>query len=314
MAEVMMDSQPFLEPLGRPLFSQGKVREMWNLGDGRLLMVATDRISTFDVAHPNGIPDKGRVLTALSTFWMQHPAIRQICLNHFEQFVMGGRFPTSEGLRSCMEIAGRALVVREAKRRFDVECIVRAHITGSAWTAYESMAGPRDGATVAGVKYPPDLRQCQELPELLFTPTTKAEEGHDEDITWSQFIELVGSEQKATQLRSKSLELFRVARKIAVAKGIIIADTKFEFGEDGQGTIMLIDEVLTPDSSRFWDAKQFEPGRPQESFDKQYVRDYAASTGWDKKPPAPEIPPNIAATTAAKYREILFRLTGSRLN
>lgn len=313
MTEVMMDSQPFLEPFGVPLFNRGKVREMYDLGDGHLLMVATDRISTFDVIHPTGIPDKGRVLTELSAFWMRHSRILDVCTNHYVHLV-GNWFDAFRQAKNCPEIVGRALVVKKAAVRLDAECIARAHITGSAWAAYLKADGPKYGATIAGVEYPSGLKESEELPKIVFTPTTKAKVGHDVDITWQMFVDAVDGEERAAQVKATTLQLFRAAREIAKAKGIIIADTKFEFGLDEQGDLMLIDEVLTPDSSRFWPADEFKPGGPQLSFDKQYVRDFVKDIGWDKQLPAPELPVHVVATTADKYREIHLLMTGQRLN
>ena len=284
--------------LDLPLFHRGKVRDTYDLGD-RLLMVATDRISAFDVVLPNGIPDKGLVLSQLSAFWFQQTA--EVVPNHFLRLVDATEV---DGLRLPPEVVGRAMIVRKAQR-IDIECIVRGFLSGSAWEEY------RRQGTVGGMKMPKGLEESQELPEPLFTPTTKAEVGHDEPITWEQMVEMVGT-RAATAMRLRSLALYRYARDYARERGIIIADTKFEFGwlDD---EIILIDEVLTPDSSRFWPADQYQPGRPQPSFDKQFVRDYLSSLGWDRQPPAPELPPDIVERTAEKYREAFRRLTGQEL-
>jgi phosphoribosylaminoimidazole-succinocarboxamide synthase len=284
--------------LDLPLFHRGKVRDTYDLGD-RLLMVATDRISAFDVVLPNGIPDKGLVLSQLSAFWFQQTA--EVVPNHFLRLVDATEV---DGLRLPPEVVGRAMIVRRAQR-IDIECIVRGFLSGSAWEEY------RRQGTVGGMKMPKGLEESQELPEPLFTPTTKAEVGHDEPITWEQMVEMVGT-RAATAMRLRSLALYRYARDYARERGIIIADTKFEFGwlDD---EIILIDEVLTPDSSRFWPADQYQPGRPQPSFDKQFVRDYLSSLGWDRQPPAPELPPDIVERTAEKYREAFRRLTGQEL-
>lgn len=284
--------------LDLPLFHRGKVRDTYDLGD-RLLMVATDRISAFDVVLPNGIPDKGLVLSQLSAFWFQQTA--EVVPNHFLRLVDATEV---DGLRLPPEVVGRAMIVRKAQR-IDIECIVRGFLSGSAWEEY------RRQGTVGGMKMPKGLEESQELPEPLFTPTTKAEVGHDEPITWEQMVEMVGT-RAATAMRLRSLALYRYARDYARERGIIIADTKFEFGwlDD---EIILIDEVLTPDSSRFWPADQYQPGRPQPSFDKQFVRDYLSSLGWDRQPPAPELPPDIVERTAEKYREAFHRLTGQEL-
>jgi len=284
--------------LDLPLFHRGKVRDTYDLGD-RLLMVATDRISAFDVVLPNGIPDKGLVLSQLSAFWFQQTA--EVVPNHFLRLVDATEV---DGLRLPPEVVGRAMIVRKAQR-IDIECIVRGFLSGSAWEEY------RRQGTVGGMKMPKGLEESQELPEPLFTPTTKAEVGHDEPITWEQMVEMVGT-RAATAMRLRSLALYRYARDYARERGIIIADTKFEFGwlDD---EIILIDEVLTPDSSRFWPADQYQPGHPQPSFDKQFVRDYLSSLGWDRQPPAPELPPDIVERTAEKYREAFHRLTGQEL-
>jgi phosphoribosylaminoimidazole-succinocarboxamide synthase len=290
---VLMETQ-----LSLPLYRRGKVRDTYDLGD-RLLMVSTDRISAFDVVLPTGIPDKGLVLTQLSAFWFERTA--DVVPNHFLRLVDS---TAVDGLQVPPDLVGRAMLVRKAQR-IDIECIVRGYLAGSAWEEY------RRHGTVNGEKMPPGLEESQELPEPLFTPTTKAEEGHDQPITWQQMVEMVG-QRAATAMRLRSLALYRYARDYARQRGIIIADTKFEFGwlDD---EIILIDEVLTPDSSRFWPADQYRPGRSQPSFDKQFVRDYLTSLGWDRQPPAPELPPNIVERTAEKYREAFRLLTGQEL-
>ncbi len=292
-APVLMETQ-----LSLPLYRRGKVRDTYDLGD-RLLMVSTDRISAFDVILPTGIPDKGLVLTQLSAFWFERTA--DVVPNHFLRLVDSTEV---DGLQVPPDLVGRAMLVRKAQR-IDVECIVRGYLAGSAWEEY------RRQGTVNGEKMPPGLQESQELPEPLFTPTTKAEEGHDQPITWEQMVEMVG-ERAATAMRLRSLALYRYARDYARERGIIIADTKFEFGwlDD---EIILIDEVLTPDSSRFWPADQYRPGRSQPSFDKQFVRDYLTSLGWNRQPPAPELPPDIVERTAEKYREAFRLLTGREL-
>ncbi|MCS7276836.1 MAG: phosphoribosylaminoimidazolesuccinocarboxamide synthase [Dehalococcoidia bacterium] len=292
-APVLMETQ-----LSLPLYRRGKVRDTYDLGD-RLLMVSTDRISAFDVVLPTGIPDKGLVLTQLSAFWFERTA--DVVPNHFVRVVDSTEV---DGLQVPPDLVGRAMLVRKAQR-IDVECIVRGYLAGSAWEEY------RRQGTVNGEKMPPGLQESQELPEPLFTPTTKAEEGHDQPITWEQMVEMVG-ERAATAMRLRSLALYRYARDYARERGIIIADTKFEFGwlDD---EIILIDEVLTPDSSRFWPADQYRPGRSQPSFDKQFVRDYLTSLGWNRQPPAPELPPDIVERTAEKYREAFRLLTGREL-
>ena len=288
--------------LDLPLFARGKVRDVYDLGD-RLLIVATDRISAFDVVLPTGIPDKGLVLTQLSAFWFEKTG--DIVPNHFLSVVDGTRV---EGLPTELprELIGRAMLVRKT-HRLDLECIVRGYaVLGSAgWAEYH------DTGTISGVRLPPGLKEAQELFEPIFTPTTKAEEGHDENITFDQAVELVG-ERAANAAAVRSLAVYRFGREYARERGIIIADTKFEFGwlDD---EVILIDECLTPDSSRFWPADQYSTGQPQPSFDKQYVRDYLTEVGWDRTPPAPELPPDVAARTGEKYREAFHVLTGREL-
>lgn len=288
--------------LDLPLYTRGKVRDIYDLGD-KLLIVATDRISAFDVVLPTGIPDKGLVLTHLSAFWFEKTG--DIVPNHFLRVVDDTRI---EGVPVELprELIGRAMLVRKAQR-LDVECIVRGYaVLGSAgWAEYH------ETGTISGVKLPKGLKEAQELFEPIFTPTTKAEQGHDENITFDQAAQLVG-ERAANAMALRSLAIYRFGRDYARERGIIIADTKFEFGwlED---EVILIDEALTPDSSRFWPADQYKTGRPQPAFDKQYVRDYLTEIGWDRKPPAPELPPEIAAKTGEKYREAFHRLTGREL-
>ena len=300
-SEVMMDSRTYVRGSGIAFAGAGKTRDFSNVVGGRRLIVATDRVSTYDVVHPNGIPDKGLVLAQLSAFWFLHPDIAAICPNHFLSLVEDW-FPTHQGAVRLKEIAGRALLVRKAMYVYPVECIVRGYITGSAWDEYLKKG------TVSGKRMPRGLLESEEFPEPLFTPTTKAQVGHDEVISWGQFVELVGGERRARRLREWSIRLYVAGRDYARGRGVIIADTKFEFGDD-----MLIDEILTPDSSRFWDAESYEPGRSQFSMDKQYVRNWAAGTGWDKTPPAPELPREVVVETSRRYREIFQRLTGVSL-
>jgi phosphoribosylaminoimidazole-succinocarboxamide synthase len=273
-----------------PLVASGKVREMYDLGD-RLLMVASDRISTYDVVHPNGIPDKGKVLTGLSVFWFGRTG--HIVPNHF--------LSATEGVPE--EARGRAMVVRKLEM-LPVECVVRGYITGSGWKDYQA------NGRVSGVDLPPGLQECEKLPTPIFTPSTKAEEGHDEAIDFEQAAEAVGDRELMGRLRALSLALYNFAADHARERGVILADTKFEFGRDAEGGLVVGDEVLTPDSSRFWPADGYEPGRTQPSFDKQYVRDWASSTGWDKTPPAPEIPDDVVAGTRERYVEAYERITG----
>jgi phosphoribosylaminoimidazole-succinocarboxamide synthase len=286
--------------LDLPLLARGKVRDIYDLGD-RLLIVATDRISAFDAVLPTGIPDKGRVLTQMSAFWFERTG--DIVPNHFLAVVEDTRV---EGvpIELPRDMIGRAMVVRKAER-IDVECVVRGYLSGSGWTDYQA-----DGA-ISGVKLPPELLESQELAEPLFTPTSKADEGHDLPITYKQVVALAG-ERAANAMKVRSLAVYRYGRDFARERGIIIADTKFEFGwlDD---EVILIDEALTPDSSRFWPADEYEPGRAQRSFDKQFVRDYLKKIAWDKAPPAPELPEEIVAKTAEKYVEAFERITGRTL-
>ncbi len=295
-----------------PLYARGKVRDTYALGD-MLLMVTTDRLSAFDVVLPTPIPDKGRVLTTLSAFWfhrfeawMPHHLISTDWEAIADALREAG-VPTVEEYRTLLE--GRTMLVRQA-RPFPVECVVRDYLAGSLWKEYAALA-PRSASTVElyGIRLPNGLRESDRLPQPLFTPATKAQTGHDENISFAQMVQIVG-EEVAHQLRDWSLRLYQEAVDYALSRGIIIADTKFEFGRDAQGRILLIDEVLTPDSSRFWDAALYQPGRPQPSYDKQFVRDYLESIGWNKQPPAPALPPEIVQKTAEKYREACRRLTG----
>ena len=282
------------------LTHRGKVRDTYDLGE-RLLIVATDRISAFDVVLPTGIPDKGAVLTQLSAFWFQRTA--EVVPNHFIRLADGS---SADELPFDLsrEFLGRSMIVHKA-RRVDLECVVRGYLAGSAWDEY------RRWGTVNGVKMPKGLVESQELPEPLFTPTTKAETGHDEPMTFADVVQLAGPDA-ANVLRVRSLALYRYAAQYARARGIIIADTKFEFGWLN-GELIVIDEMLTPDSSRFWAADTYEPGRPQPSFDKQYVRDWLTGSGWNREPPAPELPPDVVEGTAERYREAFRRLTGQEL-
>jgi phosphoribosylaminoimidazole-succinocarboxamide synthase len=274
-----------------PLVAKGKVRELYDLGDS-LLVVASDRISTYDVVHPNPIPDKGAVLTALSTFWFEQTA--GIVANHM--------LSVTDGVPD--EVRGRAMVVRKL-RMLPVECVVRGYITGSGWKDYKA------SGTVSGIALPSGLQESDKLPEAIFTPSTKADVGHDEAIDFDGAIELVGDAELAERAKQVSLAVYTFAAEHARARGVILADTKFELGLDEDGTLTLGDEVLTPDSSRFWPADDYAPGRGQASFDKQFVRDWASSTGWDRTPPAPEIPDDVVAQTREKYIEAYERITGS---
>ena len=276
--------------------ASGKVRELYDAGDGRLLLVASDRISAFDVILPTPIPDKGRVLTALSLHWFALTA--DIVRNH----VISARpqdFP--EGARDP-ELAGRALLVRRLEM-LPLECVVRGYLAGSGWKDYG-----RTGA-VCGIPLPAGLREADRLPRTLFTPSTKATTGHDENITAEQGIELVG-EQRYREVERASIALYERAAAAALERGIILADTKFEFGIDADGALVVADEVLTPDSSRFWPADSYAPGSSPPSFDKQYVRDWLETQAWDKTAPGPELPDDVRDGTAARYREAYERLAG----
>lgn len=273
------------------LLRRGKVRDIYDLGD-RLLLVTTDRLSAFDVVLPNGLPGKGKVLTALSVFWFDFT--RDIVGNHL--------LPEDLSFLSAEErgvVEGRAMLVKRAEP-VPVECVVRGYLSGSAWREY------RANSQVCGIKLPQGLKESEELPEPLFTPTTKAQAGHDQPLTFEQLQSLVGSEL-ASRLRELSLRIYEKASLYAGERGIIIADTKFEFGFYG-GELMLIDELLTPDSSRFWLRETYLPGRPQPSLDKQPVRDWLEGSGWDKSPPAPELPPEVVEETARRYQEVCHRL------
>ena len=273
-----------------PLIASGKVREMYDLGD-RLLMVASDRISTYDAVHPTPIPDKGKVLTGLSAFWFAKTG--HIVANHM--------LSATDGVPE--EARGRALVVRKLKM-LPVECIVRGYITGSGWKDYQATGA------VSGIDLPAGLQESEQLPAPIFTPSTKAEEGHDETIDFDRAAELVGDRDLMDRVRAASIELYQFAAEHARARGVILADTKFEFGLDADGVLTVGDEVLTPDSSRFWPADGYAVGRGQPSFDKQYVRDWATASGWDKQPPAPAIPDDIVAGTRERYIEAYEKITG----
>lgn len=280
-----------------PLVQKGKVRDVYAVGDTHLLIVTTDRLSAFDVVLPDPIPGKGAILTALSNFWFDRMA--GIIANHLADLPLADVLPNAAERR---EVEGRAIVV-DRLTPLPVEAIVRGYIIGSGWKDY------RKSGTVCGIELAPGLEQAEQLPEALFTPSTKAEVGdHDENIDFERCANLLGRE-RAEQVREVSLDIYRAAADYARGKGIIIADTKFEFGLNADDELVLIDEVLTPDSSRFWPADEYRTGISPPSFDKQFVRDYLETLGWDKKPPAPHLPPEIAERTAAKYREALDRLT-----
>jgi phosphoribosylaminoimidazole-succinocarboxamide synthase len=273
-----------------PLIASGKVRDIYDLGDS-LLLVASDRISTYDVVHPTPIPGKGSVLTGLSTFWFETTG--EIIPNHL--------LSVSDGVPA--EARGRGMQVKRLKM-LPVECVVRGYLSGSGWKDYQATGA------VSGIALPDGLRESDRLPEPIFTPSTKADVGHDEAIDFEGAAELVGDRKLAERLRDVSLAVYNHAAEHARSRGIILADTKFEFGLDADGELTLGDEVCTPDSSRFWPADQYEPGRGQPSFDKQFVRDWASGTGWDRNPPAPAIPDDIVERTRAKYVEAYELITG----
>jgi phosphoribosylaminoimidazole-succinocarboxamide synthase len=278
------------------LRASGKVRDLYDAGPDRLLLVATDRISAFDVILPTPIPDKGRVLTGLSLFWFDRTA--DLVANH-----LVSADPSAGGF--APDLAGRALLVRRADV-IALECVARGYLSGSGWSQYR-----RDGS-VCGVALPPGLVESDRLPEPIFTPTTKASEGHDLPLTPAEAADLVGV-GLYERLKELTLTIYDRAASVAAGRGVILADTKFEFGFC-RGELLLVDEVCTPDSSRFWPADTYEPGHAQPSFDKQYVRDWLDASGWDHELPAPELPADVVANTAARYREAYERLTGERFS
>jgi phosphoribosylaminoimidazole-succinocarboxamide synthase len=275
--------------------SSGKVRDIYAVGEDRLLLVASDRISTYDVVHPTPIPDKGKLLTGLTAFWLERTG--DVCPNHLISFT---EVPE--------EFRGRAMLV-ERLEMVPVECVVRGYITGSGWKDYQSTGA------VCGIELPDGLRESEQLPEPIFTPATKAEVGdHDENVDFDRAAEIVGDRELLEELRRLSVAIYELGAAHARERGIILADTKFEFGRRPDGTIVLGDEVMTPDSSRFWPADGYEPGRGQPSFDKQYVRDWAAGSGWDKTPPAPALPDDVIERTRALYVDAYERITGERFS
>ena len=275
-----------------PKLASGKVREIYEgPEEGTLLLVASDRISTYDVVHPTPIPDKGAVLTGLSAFWFENTG--NIVANHL--------ISVTDGVPA--EARGRGMLVSRLEM-LPVECVVRGYITGSGWKDYQATG------SVSGIELPPGLQESDRLPEPLFTPSTKAEVGHDEAIDFEGAVGLIGDRALAERVRDVSIALYEFAADHARERGIILADTKFELGLDSDGVLTVGDEVCTPDSSRFWPADQYEPGRSQPSFDKQYVRDWASGTGWDRTPPAPPIPDDVVARTREKYIEAYERITG----
>ena len=277
----------------------GKVRDIYELPDDQLLLVATDRISAFDVVMPNGIPDKGRVLTQISAFWFG--MLGDVCKNHIVSMAMKD---LPEEFQS-EEMDGRFMLCKKTEV-VPIECVIRGYLAGSGWKEY------KESGTVCGVALPEKLKEGSQLPEPIFTPATKAELGdHDENVTFQRAAEVVGVETM-TELRDKAMGLYMKARDYAAERGIILADTKFEFGRDTDGEIIVIDEVLTPDSSRFWPADTWKPGRSQPSFDKQFVRDYLDKIKFDRTPPGPTLPADIVQKTSARYIEAFTRLTGQK--
>jgi phosphoribosylaminoimidazole-succinocarboxamide synthase len=285
-----------------PLFAQGKVRDVYDLGD-ELLIVATDRISAFDVVLPTGIPGKGKVLTQMSLFWFD--LVKNVAESHLIASDVDAYPEELKKYRNILE--KRSMLVKKAQR-IDVECVVRGYLAGSLWKEYKNQAvlGKSDTIELYGIQLPSHLVESERLPYPIFTPTTKAEEGHDLGLTLDQVKEMVG-EKTAMDLRSKSIQVYKKAADYAERRGMIIADTKFEFGTI-DGRMILIDEIFSSDSSRFWDKKVYKKGRPQESFDKQYVRDYLETIHWDKKPPAPPLPEEVIMKTLEKYQQAYDRM------
>jgi phosphoribosylaminoimidazole-succinocarboxamide synthase len=283
------------------LYARGKVRDTYDLGGGRLLIVATDRISAFDVVLPQGVPDKGVVLTQLSAFWFEKTA--DVMPNHMLRLV--SNCDNADLPFPCPHtISGRSMIVRRAKR-VDIECVARGYLSGSGWVEYQQ------SGSVCGISLPAGLRESDKLPEPIFTPSTKAASGHDLNISFAEVANLIG-EEAATQVRDATLAIYRFAADYALDRGIIVADTKLEFGwQDDR--LIVIDELVTPDSSRFWDAATYEPGKSQPSFDKQPVRDWLIASGWNREPPPPDLPKKVVADTSDRYREAFRRLTGHEL-
>jgi phosphoribosylaminoimidazole-succinocarboxamide synthase len=284
-----------------PLHASGKVRDVYRVGDQQLLFVATDRISAFDYILATGIPHKGHILSQISLFWFDYLA--DIVPNHLITADVG-QYPPAVG-KYADQLRGRSMLVQRAEM-FPVECVVRGYISGSAWKEYKTTG------RISGIKLPEDLKESDAFPEPIFTPSTKATTGHDENISYDQMCKIVGVET-ASHLRDLTLRVYKKAAAYARQRGIIIADTKFEFGRTAKG-ITLADEVLTPDSSRFWPADKYAPGRPQDSYDKQYVRDYLEQIHWNKQQPAPALPADVALRTSEKYLEAYFQLTGHKLD
>jgi len=283
-----------------PRLGRGKVRDIYGVGDDKMLIVVSDRLSAFDVILPDPIPEKGRVLNEMANFWFGK-------LGHIVPNQLTGIDPQTvvKGEDEKAQVKGRSIVVRKLKP-LPIEAVVRGYIIGSGWKDYQKTG------KVCGIELPKGLQQAQKLPQPIFTPATKAESGHDENISFEEVVKLIGKDL-AEKVRDISIRLYQEASEYAATRGIIIADTKFEFGTDAKGNLVLIDEVLTADSSRFWPADSYQVGMSPPSFDKQYVRDYLETLDWDKTPPAPSLPPEVIAKTSQKYREALERLTGRKL-
>jgi phosphoribosylaminoimidazole-succinocarboxamide synthase len=283
-----------------PRIGRGKVRDIYGVGEDKMLIVVSDRLSAFDVVLPDPIPDKGRVLNEMANFWFGK-------LGHIVPNQLTGIDPESvvKGEDEKAQVRGRSVVVKKLKP-LPIEAVVRGYLIGSGWKDYQKTG------KVCGIELPKGLQQAQKLPAPIFTPATKAESGHDENISFEDVVKLIGGEM-AEKVRDISIRLYKEASEYAATRGIIIADTKFEFGTDAKGSLVLIDEVLTADSSRFWPADSYRVGMSPPSFDKQYVRDYLETLDWDKAPPAPRLPAEVIARTSQKYREALERLTGRTL-
>jgi phosphoribosylaminoimidazole-succinocarboxamide synthase len=298
MSGVLTVSETDVE--GLPLLHRGKVRDVYQVGENQLLLVATDRLSAFDCILPTPIKYKGAVLTALSEFWFDR--LKNVTENHL---ITANFDEMPKVIRRNENLRNRSMLVKKTKV-FPVECVVRGYLEGSGWKDYQATG------KVCGYDLPENLKQCDKLPEPLFTPSTKAATGHDENISFEEAEKIVGAET-AAELRLRALKIYDDASRYALTRGIIIADTKFEFGADENGNILLIDEVLTPDSSRFWSAETYSPGKPQPSFDKQFVREYLETLDWNKQPPAPELPAEIAEATTQRYLKAYELLTGKKL-
>ncbi len=302
-----IDSRVILDTdLPVPLFIRGKVRDTYDLGN-QLLIIATDRISAFDAILPVGIPEKGTVLNKLSVFWFRHTA--ELIPNHLLEDVddahcLDSYLPDENRFPYPAYLTGRSMIVKKVKR-IPIECVVRGYLAGSAWAEYQQYG------TISGLAMPEGLRESQELKQPLFTPTTKADTGHDQPLTMNEVKRIIGN-RIAAEMEEKSLSIYKYAREYAQTRGIIIADTKFEFGLDGD-RLILIDELLTPDSSRFWDAELYKVGQSQPSYDKQPVRDWLVQSGWNKEPPAPPLSPDVIEATTRRYVQAYERLTGREL-